>query len=232
MIQRAVLAVLVIAVAVLGYLVHAQQQRIAKLDERLDTLRERSTRATPLAMLRTSLPQSAASAPPAQQAAAAPARAEPRVEVSADEVARVESAVLSLLERDHPELRQRLQAVVQEEQQAMQQQQRDARRERWVARREAKLLALSETAGVTPEQREAVLTIMLAQRDEVDELRRDAQTPEALHTLKDRIRAVRDQTDAQIRKQLTPAQYEAFRNDDGDEDERPLPAARAPSLQD
>lgn len=42
--------------------------------------------------------------------------AAPRAEVSHDEIARVESAVLTLLDQGHPELREKLRAVVQEQQ--------------------------------------------------------------------------------------------------------------------
>jgi len=220
MVQRALLALLVVAVGVLGFVVHAQQRRVAQLEERLESLRELGARARPPSVMRSGL--SNASAPPARAARVEPVNAEPRVFVAEDEVARVESAVLRLLESDRPELRSKLQAVVQAEQQALQQRQREQRRERWIARREAKLLQLSETAGVTAEQRDAILTIMLAQRDQVEELRRDAQTPEMIATLKDEIRAVREQTDAQIRKQLTPAQYDAFRkHEEGDDEDGP-----------
>jgi Spy/CpxP family protein refolding chaperone len=222
MAQRIVLALLVIAVGVLGFALHSQTRQIERLDDELDALRTRAARATPVQVLRSSPLLTSPSAK------AAPAPPAPRVSVTQDELARVESAVLNLLESDHPELRAKLQAVVQEQQHAQQQQQRETRRERWVARREARLLTLSESAGVTPEQRQAILTIMLANRDQAEELRRDAQTPEAITTLRERLRGLREQADLQIRKQLTPQQYAAFQEQtDSDDDDRP--PVRAPA---
>jgi len=215
MFQRAALAALGIAVCALAYGLHAQQARIERLSTQLQVLSER-----PVGSSVTVGPQPTAAvigSPAAKELA-------PRAVVGPEELARIESAVLTLLDSEHPELRSKLQAAVQREQHAAEQQQRDARRDRWAARREARLRAVSEAAGISAEQRDAVLTIMLANRDQLEELRREAQTPEQMATLRTRAKALRDAADAQIRSQLSPEQYRALRHPGDDEDDERQPA--------
>lgn len=147
---------------------------------------------------------------------------QPRVPVTPAEIAHVESAVLSLLDADRPELRAKLRAVVQEQQRTLEQQQREERRERWVTRREARLLEVGKEIGLNAEQQQAVLHIMLATRDQVSDMRHNAQTPEAINGVRAQARAVREQSEAQIRELMSTKQYESFseRFRDDDEDER------------
>lgn len=224
MVQRIVMGLLIVAVAVLGFASYAQHRRLARMDDALRALRARSAESRPLAIsaLRTSLARAAATDTPAP----APPRADtpppkPRANISDEEFARVESAVLRLLETDHPELRDKLLSLVQEQQHTLQEQQRETRRERWAARREARLLELSDKAGITADQREAILTIMLSQRDQIEDLRREADSPEAIATVRERTARVREQSQELIRKQLRPDQYDAFREHfDSDDDDR------------
>jgi hypothetical protein len=218
MLQRSLPIVLAVAVVGLGVFAVSQQRRLTQVEEALEALRSQSPAAREVTVVRSRAPAAPREGAAGAPVAAAPAR--PRVAVAEDEQARIESAVLNLLDGDHPELRAKLQSVVQEQQQNMQQREREERRERWIARREARLLQL----GLAPEQREAVLTVMLANRDQIEDLRRDARTPEAIGEVRDRIRALRDQAEEQIRKQLTPEQYEAFRGQmDSDDVERAPP---------
>ena len=114
-------------------------------------------------------------------------------------------------------------AVVQEQQQSLEQERREERRERWATRREAKLLELGERSGIGAEQRRAILQIMLATRDQVDDLRQSAQSPEAINALRDRRRELRRQSEAQIQALLTPDQYEAYQGQFGDDDDDDAP---------
>jgi hypothetical protein len=144
----------------------------------------------------------------------------PRVAVSEDEVARVESAVLSLLESDHPELREKLRAVVQEQQQSLEQAEREERRERWIARNEARLLELGAQVGLSTEQREQLSSILLVTRDQVMDVRQSAQTPEQIAAAREKIRGLREQSETQIRELLSTQQYEAYKAEFDDDDER------------
>jgi hypothetical protein len=232
---RILIAALALVIAALGFGHFEQRQRIERLASELEALRERADEQpsdgaapgpVPAAYVR---PPSAPSAmPPAAVPHAAPPAA-PRVAVSQDEVARIESAVLRLLEEDRPELREKLRAVVQEQQQTLEQEQRERRRERWITRREARLLEIGNEVGLTPEQRQGMLHVMLATRDQIEDVRQSAQTPEAMVELRDKLRALRVQTDNQIRELLKPEQYEAYRArfDDDDDDPQPRRSERA-----
>jgi hypothetical protein len=142
-----------------------------------------------------------------------------RAAVSRDEVARVESAVLTLLESDRPELREKLRAVVQEQQEAAEQQQQEQRRERWIARTEARLAQLSGEAALSVEQRQSLVQLMLASRDQIADVRRSANTGEAYVEARATVKRIRQETDTAIRELLSPAQYEAYRRARGDDDE-------------
>lgn len=224
---RALIAVFVVVVGALGFSVFDQGRQIARLHGELKALRvhvnevnEASARAIPVAASPTYAP--VARRPPSARAAEAPevaAPAEARVPVTHDEVARIESAVLSLLEADRPELRAKLRAVVEEQQETLEQEQREQRRERWVARREARLLEVGEAIGLSAEQQKAILHVMLATRDQIGDMMQSADTAEAFNASRDKARALREQADAQIRALLKPEQYEAFRARMGDDDD-------------
>jgi hypothetical protein len=118
--------------------------------------------------------------------------------------------------------RAKLRAVVQEQQKTYEQEQREERRERWATRREALLLELGKEVGLTNEQRAEMLHLMLATRDQIGDTFQSAQTPEAINESREKARVLRQQTDAQIRELLKPAQYEAYRArfEEDDEAER------------
>lgn len=218
-ILTAVAAALVLGA--LGFRMLDQEKRIERLSDEVKALREaRAERTiervvTTAPVPRPSVPASAAD--PARPAAAAPPA--PRAEVSREEIARVESAVLDLLETDHPELREKLRAVVQEQQQSLEQAQREERRERWIARNEARLIELSTKAGITVEQREQLSNIILATRDQISDVRQAAQKPEEIAAARAKVRALRDQSDVQIRELLSAPQYEAFQEEFSDDDD-------------
>jgi len=228
---RILIAGLGIALAGLGFGLFEQAQRIERLDRELDGLRTRideqaSAEAPyPAAPVYVKPQAGAASADPAgapRQPASAPPT--PRVALSPHEVAHVEAAVLTLLEADHPELRAKLRAVVQEQQQTLEQEQREQRRERWITRQEARLLEVAGEAGLSADQRKAMMLIMLGTRDQLADMRQSAETPEAIAQTRAKMRELREQSDAQIRQLLKPEQYEAYRarfEDDDDEQRRP-----------
>jgi len=231
MAQRLVLAIIVLFIGALGFKVFDQGRQIDRLAGELKALRNVDSRALlgssalPVAASPTYAPivkrvADSATEPPA---AAAPSKPEARVPVTHDDVARVESAVLSLLEADRPELREKLRAVVQEQQQTLEQEQREQRRERWAARREARLLEVGKELGLSDEQRAAILHIMLSTRDQIIDVRQSAQTPEAINESRTKSRALREQSETQIRELMKPEQYETYRarlGDDDDDDER------------
>jgi hypothetical protein len=211
---RYALGLLTIMSAVLGFQLHAQQQHIDRLDAELAQLRDQvATRTAEPAYAAPALPAPAAAAEPAPPRALPQALSippTPRVAVTQAEIAHVESAVLSLLESDRPELREKLRAVVREQRETIEQEEREERRERWATRREARLLELGKTANISAEQQQAMLHIMLATRDQLNDLRQSAQTPEAISAVREQARALRDQSEAQIKELLTKEQYEAY----------------------
>jgi hypothetical protein len=226
---RILLAALVLALAALAFGLYDQAQRIGRLETKLDSLREQvSDRAADaayaMAPVYAKSPVNAAGPPPVQ--APSPQQpveppAPPRVALSQQEIARVESAVLTLLEADRPELRAKLRSVVQEQQETLEQEQREQRRERWITRQEARLLEVGNEVGLSVDQRKAMMLIMLGTRDQLTDLRQSAQTPEAIAETRAKARALREQADAQIRELLKPEQYEAYRaRFDDDDDER------------
>jgi len=206
-----------VAFGALWFELLAQQRRTEHLEAQLAQLRASQV----------SGPEASALRPVAGPGALQPARAAasteaalpstPRVAVGAEEVARVESAVLDLLESDHPELHQKLRAVVQQEQQSLEQERREERRERWATRREAQLLELGQ--GITDEQRRAILQIMLATRDQVSDLRDSVNSPEAINAVREQRRELRRQSEAQVQQLLTPQQYQAYQARFGDDDD-------------
>ncbi|HMI91885.1 MAG TPA: hypothetical protein VK509_11005, partial [Polyangiales bacterium] len=244
--RNAAIAGLALVLAALGYGLYEQAQHLARLDRALDSLRERldetaPSDAAPAAATNLQLPPQAgaASAAPAAPRQPVSAPAAPRVALSPQEVAHVESAVLTLLESDRPELRAKLRAVVQEQQQTLEQEQREQRRERWITRQEARLLEVGGEVGLTAEQRKAMMVIMLGTRDQLTDMRQSAETPEAIAQTRPKMRELREQSDAQLRELLQPAQYEAYRarfSDDDDErgprrPDRPERSARTPAGQ-
>jgi hypothetical protein len=218
----AVVLVMVVVLGALGFRVLDQDKRIERLSQEVKALR-----AAPEAVrydvvtAQAPVPRPVEVRETAQAPATAPAAPAPRAAVTRDEVARVESAVLSLLETDHPELRDKLRAVVQEQQQSLEQAEREERRERWIARNEARLLELGTKFGVSGEQRQTLSNLLLATRDQISDVRQSAQTPEQITTVREKVRAIRDQADAQVRELLSPQQYEAFQEQFGDDDDRP-----------
>ena len=130
-----------------------------------------------------------------------------------------------MLEADRPELREKLRAVVQEQQQTLEQEQREQRRERWATRREARLLEVGKEIDLSDEQRAAILHIMISTRDQIIDVRQSAQTPEAINESRTKSRALREQSETQIRELMKPEQYETYRarlgDDDDDEERRP-----------
>lgn len=233
---RIVIAVLALVVGALAFMLVDQSGRLERVELELHAMRAKVHEPKASALATRSAQTPVYIQPPQRLPAPAPAAlpqpgtenpaqapaAEPRVPVTQAEIAHVESAVLSLLEADRPELREKLRGVVQEQQRTLEQQQREERRERWVARREARLLEVGKEIGLNAEQQQAVLHIMLATRDQVSDMRQSAQTPEAINGVRAQARAVREQSEAQIRELMSTKQYEAFseRFADDDDDER------------
>jgi hypothetical protein len=225
-----VMAGVVLVLGALGFGLFEQGQRIDRLDRELRALREQLDEQPAMAGASPAVerpgyavPQAGAAPPPPPTAVPA-VPAAPRVALAQSEIARVESAVLTLLEADRPELRAKLRAVVQEQQQTLEQEQREQRRERWITRQEARLLEIGSEVGLSAEQRKAMMTIMLGTRDQLTDMRQSAETPEAIAQTRAKMRELRAQSDAQIRELLKPEQYEAYRarfGDDDDDDRRP-----------
>lgn len=218
MFQRWLMGALVASMAIMGFMLLSQARELDRLEAELETVRA-ALEAPPAPVLSGSRqPPRPASIPSTPMAAAPrPTPAAPSVSVTRDDLERVEGALLELLDGDHPALRERLRSVVQEQQQTLRDEQHEARRERWVTRREARLLELSQTTGITAEQRATILSIQLANRDQIEELRRSAHSVEEVSTLKDRVQGLREQADAQIRAQLSAEQYAAYQSQfDGD----------------
>jgi hypothetical protein len=229
MIARVVMVALAVLIGALGFGLFDQGRRIERLEGELKALRSSVREGNDVPVAASPIyapvprPSSAAAAEPAA-APAVPARVEQRVAVTHDDVARVESAVLSLLEADRPELREKLRAVVQEQRQSLEQEQREERRERWATRHQARLLELGNEVGLTPAQQESILHITLATRDQIRDVRQSADSPEAINVAREKSRALREQSEAQIRALMKPDQYEAYRQrfeDDDDDDRRP-----------
>jgi len=232
---RILIAVAALVLGALGFKLLEQGHRIDTLDTELRALRTRvneqvSGGGAPVAAAPVYVPapsRAAGAQPePEQPAAAARPVAAPRVSVTQAEIAHVESAVLSLLEADRPELREKLRAVVQEQQRTLEQEQREERRERWVARREARLMEVGNEVGLTADQRQAVLHVMLATRDQIGDMRQSAQTPEAINATRAQARALREQSEAQVRGLMSASQYETFRARLGDDDDDERRGAR------
>lgn len=225
MVQRIVTGVLALVALALGALQYQQAARLERLERAVDALRARAEQVASAPRAAPPSPSSATAtgAPRPVVIAEEPPRspamvAAPRVAVTRDEIAHVESAVLSLLEADRPELREKLRAVVQEQQRTLEQEQREERRERWAARREARLLEVGTEIGLSEQQRTAILQIMLATRDQIGDMMQSAATPEAINEVRAKTRAVRDEAETQVRQLMSPQQYatfsERFRDDD------------------
>jgi len=235
MARRLLYVVAGLALVWLGLHLYEQDRQIAALRNELDALRAVSAEPDaapwiPDARSKLHVPPPAASSPsapvPKAPAAAAPTAA-PRAPVSSDEVARVESALLGLLESDRPELREKLRAVVQEQQETLEHEQRELRRERWISRAEERLAELSGSAALSAEQRQTILQIMLANRDQIADLMRSADTSEAFANARQTARRLREETDTRVRELLNPKQYEAFKQKFEDDDERRPPRGPA-----
>jgi hypothetical protein len=168
-------------------------------------------------LARAALRARAAEGQPAEPKLAEPAPA-PRAVVGADEIARVESALLTLLESDRPELNAKLRSVVQDEHAAIQQEQREQRRERWITRTEARLLELGKSAGLNAEQSGSLLQILLASRDQMSDVWQSAQTPEAMAQVREKVAGLREQRDQEIRGLLSETQYKAYEEQMQDDD--------------
>lgn len=241
------LVILSLALVGLGLRVFEQDRRLARLREELDALRAATPApsaaapapgATPFLRPARALPaaesphdQPAEPAPSSVAKRSGPLRAAPlpREHVTEDELARVESAVLSLLDADRPELRNKLLEVVEEHQELTEIERQEQRRERWVARMEARLGELQGDAALSGDQREAIVNLLLANRDQIRDLRRNAETSEEFAEARATVRRLREEADAQVRELLTPAQYQAYRqlldrDDDDRRDRRPPPA--------
>jgi hypothetical protein len=225
---RIVIAVAALVLGMVGFKLLDQSHRIDTLDSELQALRARvNEQAASAGAPRGAEPLAPYVPPPpgapsiGAPSAAQPVVAAPRVPVTPDEIAHVESAVLSLLEADRPELREKLRGVVQEQQRTLEQEQREERRERWVARREARLLEVGTEIGLNADQRQAVLHVMLATRDQIGDMMQSAQTPEAINASRAQARAVREQSEAQIRGLMSASQYETFRARFEDDDDEP-----------
>jgi hypothetical protein len=237
---RIALGVLALVVGALGFRLFDQGKRIAALESELQAMRttkaseRRAVGSRELALPpHFAQPRTIPVVPSAPRPAAAPAEQPapaPRVPVTQAEIDHVESAVLSLLEADRPELREKLRGVVQEQQRTLEQQQREERRERWATRREARLLEVGKEVGLSAEQQQAILHIMLATRDQIGDMRQSAQTPDAINNVREQARAVRERSEAQIRELMSPEQYQKFseRFGDDDDDERRGPPRREP----
>jgi hypothetical protein len=233
---------LVFAVGLLGALglrVYDQDRRIARLREDLEALRASAAR-EPLAERapRGPDPLSAARAAghlasntdiaramPRAQVAEAPAsgaapRPVPRAPVTPEEIERVESAVLSLLESERPVLREKLRAAVAEQRDALDQEQQEQRRERWIARIEARLAEPTGAAALTAAQRQTILDLIVANRDQITDLMRSADSSADFTAARGTIRQLRTETDAKIRELLNDAQYKAYKESQRDEDDR------------
>jgi hypothetical protein len=218
---------LVLALAALaGLALHAfeQHRALAVLRADLDALRQQSAPAGRPPMPGT---PSALSAPPPIAPRAAPPLTltptptpAPRAAVSGDEVARVESAMLSLLESDRPELREKLRAVVQQEQEAIMHDRQEVMRERWVARTEARLSELTGTAALSEAQRRAIVDILLGNRDQIADVMRNAETSKDFEAARETRRRLRAEADARVRELLTAPQYEGFKQAFDDDDDR------------
>lgn len=236
------------ALLFVGFALHAYDQdlRISRLRADLETLRSQSVRADPEAVPSAPRPGQAwadEDAPPAasqapsqaqppavpQPRAPAPLPAAPRAPVTQDELARVESAVLNLLDSDRPELRDKIRAVVDEQREAADHAQQEQRRERWIARTEARLAELSGPGALTAAQRQAVLDVMLANRDQIFDVMRNAQTGESFTAARSKVQQLRADTETRIRELLNEEQYKAYKQTmDRDDDDRRPPARPAP----
>jgi hypothetical protein len=228
---------LVLALAALaGLALHAfeQHRALAVLRADLDALREQSTHADrappPITLRAAPPPASAATTTATAPRAASPTPAAPppapRAPVSGDEIARVESAMLSLLESDRPELQEKLRAVVQEQQEALMHDRQEVMRERWVARTEARLAELTGTAALSEAQRRAIVDILLGNRDQIADVMRNAETSKDFAAARETRRRLRAEADARVRELLTAPQYEGFKQafeDDDDRDRRGPP---------
>lgn len=221
--------------ALAGLALHAfqQQRALAGVRAELELLRERATQAStqqPAGIPRPqAVPQPAAR--PAEAAGAVPARPAPseapRAAVTHDEIARVESAMLSLLEADRPELREKLRAVVQEQQEAIMHERQEMRRERWIARAEGQLAELTGDAALSAEQRRAIVDIVAGNRDQIVDVMRNAETSKDYANARETRRRLRDEADARVRELLTAPQYEGYKQvftrDEDDDERRPPP---------
>src|SRR5688500_9496419 len=123
MAQRLVLAIIVLFIGALGFKVFDQGRQIDRLAGELKAVRNTASHAqlgssaVPVNASPTYAPvvKRVADSSATEHVAAPAVKPESRVPVTHDDVARVESAVLSLLEADRPELREKLRAVVQEQ---------------------------------------------------------------------------------------------------------------------
>lgn len=68
---------------------------------------------------------------------------------------------------------------------------------------------------------------MVANRDQVVDLMRNAETSEAYAKARETVQHLREETDARVRELLNDAQYEAYEQTLGGDDDRRPPFVRA-----
>ena len=84
-------------------------------------------------------------------------------------------------------------------------------RERYIAATEARLAELTGPAALTPQQRQAVLDIVLANRDQIIDLMRNADTAESFAGARAKVQQLREESDARVKQLLNEAQYEGYK---------------------
>jgi hypothetical protein len=237
MLAGAVLGVL--ALGALGARVFEQERQIAGLRRDLDALRAASpdpdrvpalpgaARVPAPSPVLTSVPPRAPGAQPTPSAPA-PSTAQPRAPVSADEVARVESAMLSLLESDRPVLRDKLRSVVQEQQETIEHEQREQRRERWIARTESRLAELGGNAALTAQQRQAILDILLGSRDQIMDVFGSAATSDDYAKARETVKSLRTEADTRVHALLNEPQFQAYKEAMAEDERWPFGSQRPP----
>lgn len=230
----------VLAFALVLVRAHSQEQELERLrddvgylrrvleerdDAHASTTRSADDSVSAPRYLPTSERRAQVAAPSPSSAAALPPGAGSLEVATSEDLARAEHTLLTLLDSDRPALRAKLGQVVQEQREALQDEEREQRRERWIARTEAKLHELGSAIGLSDAQRETILHLRVASRDEITDLQRNADSPEAFAEAKKRAREVREETRAKVRALMSEAQYQAYEEADRDDDDdrRPPP---------
>ncbi len=233
LIQLAVGGALGLLIVFLGVEVWAQQEQLQSFERqlaRMDVTRpataKGAARAPDLEMTRRvrALEAEVARLRRARGGTAAPLQVkgpdgEPVV-VAAAPVPVVAGHVLGTLESEDPAVQERVRKVMRRELSALRQERRESRWSKRQERATKRFEAMASRANLTQDQVETLEPAMLEERDQIRTIFRDARQNQEFGKAREKVTAVRAETDAEARETLDEDQYKEYEKMRAEEAER------------